>query len=57
MTGYEEQKSIELIKPTTNGKFHLFAVINHFGRLGGGHYTAYVRHGTKWHHFNDSDVE
>jgi ubiquitin C-terminal hydrolase len=29
-----------------NGKYELFAVSNHFGGMGGGHYTANAKVGT-----------
>ncbi|KAL9230889.1 hypothetical protein vseg_006182 [Gypsophila vaccaria] len=37
--------------------YRLFAVSNHYGGLGGGHYTALVYHGARWYEFNDSLVE
>ncbi|KAK9699246.1 hypothetical protein RND81_08G162500 [Saponaria officinalis] len=37
--------------------YRLFAVSNHYGGLGGGHYTALVYHGSRWYEFNDSLVE
>ena len=45
----------------TGGKkiqYDLYAVSNHFGSLGGGHYTAYAKNCIykKWFHFDDSDV-
>ncbi|GAV29796.1 hypothetical protein PMKS-003300 [Pichia membranifaciens] len=38
--------------------YDLFAVDNHYGGLGGGHYTAYVNNFAdgKWHYFNDSRI-
>lgn len=36
--------------------YDLFAVDNHFGGLGGGHYTAYVKNGKTWYYFDDSRV-
>ncbi|KAG0687638.1 CSN-associated deubiquitinating enzyme Ubp12 [Pichia californica] len=38
--------------------YDLFAVDNHYGGLGGGHYTAYVKNfiDNKWYYFNDSRV-
>ncbi|KAF4553390.1 Ubiquitin carboxyl-terminal hydrolase-like protein 14 [Elsinoe fawcettii] len=38
--------------------YDLFAVDNHYGGLGGGHYTAYARNfwDGKWYDFNDSFV-
>jgi uncharacterized UBP type Zn finger protein len=36
--------------------YELYAVSNHYGGLGGGHYTAYAKNGGKWHEFNDSSV-
>ena len=39
-------------------KYDLFAVDNHYGGLGGGHYTAYVKNfeDNKWYYFDDSRV-
>ena len=38
--------------------YDLLAVANHFGGLGGGHYTAYAKniHTKNWHCFDDSNV-
>lgn len=38
--------------------YDLFAVDNHFGGLGGGHYTAFAKNEAdgKWHNFDDSHV-
>ncbi len=38
--------------------YDCFAVVNHSGDLGGGHYTAYAKHCVtrKWYHFDDSRV-
>lgn len=38
--------------------YDLFAVDNHYGGLGGGHYTAYVKNFVdgKWYYFNDSRI-
>lgn len=41
-------------KPST--VYELYAVSNHYGSLGGGHYTAYAKNGEKWYSFNDSSV-
>lgn len=51
--------------PYVIGNFHkddamydLVAVANHYGGLGGGHYTAYGRNKetNSWHYFDDSNV-
>lgn len=41
-----------------NYKYNLIAVSNHYGGLGGGHYTAYGqnRHDGHWYNFDDSSV-
>ncbi|XP_061344723.1 ubiquitin carboxyl-terminal hydrolase 8-like [Gastrolobium bilobum] len=43
-----------------NDKYHrymLYAISNHYGSMGGGHYTAYVHHGgDQWYDFDDSHV-
>ena len=38
--------------------YDLYAVSNHFGGMGGGHYTAYAKNNIngKWYDFNDSFV-
>uniref|UniRef100_A0A1J3K0G5 Ubiquitin carboxyl-terminal hydrolase n=1 Tax=Noccaea caerulescens TaxID=107243 RepID=A0A1J3K0G5_NOCCA len=38
--------------------YELYAVSNHYGGLGGGHYTAYAKliDENKWYHFDDSHV-
>jgi len=36
--------------------YDLYAVSNHFGGLGGGHYTAYAMVGDEWYYFDDSHV-
>jgi ubiquitin carboxyl-terminal hydrolase 4/11/15 len=36
--------------------YELYAISNHFGGLGGGHYTAYAKNNGKWFDFNDSSV-
>ena len=37
-------------------KYDLYAISNHFGGLGGGHYTASAKNSGKWYQFNDSSV-
>lgn len=36
----------------------MFAVINHYGNVGGGHYTAYAKNylSKLWYEYNDSQV-
>lgn len=36
--------------------YELYAVSNHYGGLGGGHYTAFGKNNDKWFEFNDSSV-
>lgn len=36
--------------------YNLYAISNHSGSTGGGHYTAYIKNNEKWYHFNDSYV-
>lgn len=46
--------------PTNNEKYvyDLIAVDNHYGGIGGGHYTAYAKNASdgKWYYYNDSRV-
>jgi ubiquitin C-terminal hydrolase len=39
-------------------KYDLYAISNHFGTMGGGHYTATVRNPARkaWFHYDDSRV-
>ncbi|XP_065845344.1 ubiquitin carboxyl-terminal hydrolase 15-like [Oscarella lobularis] len=51
----------EFVKGPTEGRpmlYDLCAVSNHYGGLGGGHYTAYCKNKTTgdWYHFDDSNV-
>ncbi|RDX76461.1 Ubiquitin carboxyl-terminal hydrolase 8, partial [Mucuna pruriens] len=42
----------------SSNRYMLYAVSCHYGGLGGGHYTAFVRYGNdKWYDFDDSRVE
>ena len=38
--------------------YDLYGVVNHYGSLGGGHYTAFCQNfiNKKWYEFNDSRV-
>ena len=38
------------------GKYDLFGVVNHYGGLGGGHYTAFVNNGQFWYCMDDSTI-
>ncbi|KAK9156916.1 hypothetical protein Scep_003490 [Stephania cephalantha] len=39
-------------------RYMLYAVSNHYGTMGGGHYTAFVYHGgNQWFEFDDSRVD
>ncbi|KAL4578562.1 hypothetical protein LXL04_014686 [Taraxacum kok-saghyz] len=38
-------------------RYMLYAISNHYGSMGGGHYTAFIRHdGDRWYDFDDSRV-
>lgn len=42
---------------TSCNRYMLYAVSNHYGSMGGGHYTAFVHHGgDRWYDFDDSHV-
>lgn len=45
VNGYKEEKD--------KCKYDLYAVANHFGNINGGHYTAFVKRGDVWIHFDD----
>lgn len=39
-----------------NQTYELYAAVNHLGGLRNGHYTATIKDGEEWHHFDDSRV-
>lgn len=52
---YFKEHSPEDLPPSNH--YSLFAISNHFGGLGGGHYTAYCRkQNSEWYEFDDSSV-
>lgn len=53
---YMEQKMDNLVTSCDEPIYELYAVSNHYGGLGGGHYTAYGKNNGKWCEFNDSSV-
>jgi ubiquitin carboxyl-terminal hydrolase 8 len=36
--------------------YELYGICNHIGNVHGGHYTAFVKRGDQWIHFNDTSV-
>ncbi|XP_073066317.1 ubiquitin carboxyl-terminal hydrolase 8-like [Primulina eburnea] len=41
----------------SSNRYILYAISNHYGSMGGGHYTAFVHHGgDRWYDFDDSHV-
>ena len=36
--------------------YDCYAVSNHFGGMGGGHYTAFCKTGDSWYEYDDSRV-
>ncbi|XP_046407144.1 ubiquitin carboxyl-terminal hydrolase 15-like [Ischnura elegans] len=56
-------QGLDMTKYVINGNsspaiYDLFAVCNHYGAMGGGHYTAYAKNklDEKWHCFDDNSV-
>ncbi|CAN6480466.1 unnamed protein product [Victoria cruziana] len=51
-------KYVKLKDMTELYLYELYAVSNHYGGMGGGHYTAYVKldEGNRWYSFDDSHV-
>ena len=41
-----------------NVKYNLYAVVNHYGSINGGHYTSHTKNAINnlWYEFNDSNV-
>ncbi|MBW0463699.1 hypothetical protein O181_003414 [Austropuccinia psidii MF-1] len=54
----EEEEEAEEEEEEESLVYDLFAVDNHFGGLGGGHYTAFAKNEEdgKWHNYDDSHV-
>jgi len=52
----------QFVDESVPAEYDLFAVVNHFGRMGFGHYTAFARNwdengiSSDWHLFDDSSV-
>ncbi|XP_073150353.1 ubiquitin carboxyl-terminal hydrolase 8 [Henckelia pumila] len=52
MSDYIDQKGGQ-----ASNRYVLYAISNHYGSMGGGHYTAFVHHGgDRWYDFDDSHV-
>ncbi|CAA0836022.1 ubiquitin-specific protease 8 [Striga hermonthica] len=52
LSGYITQKDEQ-----SPHRYMLYAISNHYGSMGGGHYTAFVHHGgDRWYDFDDSHV-
>ncbi|KZV30566.1 Ubiquitin carboxyl-terminal hydrolase [Dorcoceras hygrometricum] len=52
MSAYIDQKGRQ-----SSNRYVLYAISNHYGSMGGGHYTAFVHHGgDRWYDFDDSHV-
>ncbi|KAI3523118.1 hypothetical protein L1887_01175 [Cichorium endivia] len=48
--------TVEKDNETCTSRYKLYAVSNHYGGMGGGHYTAFAQCGEEWYEFNDSQV-
>ncbi|KAL0346940.1 UNVERIFIED_CONTAM: Ubiquitin carboxyl-terminal hydrolase 8 [Sesamum calycinum] len=47
----------EILNNSVCHRYKLYAVSNHYGGMGGGHYTAFAKHRLKqWYEFDDSHV-
>ncbi|XP_048608097.1 ubiquitin carboxyl-terminal hydrolase 8-like [Brassica napus] len=55
--GFDLSSYISYKNGQTTYHYMLYAISNHYGGMGGGHYTAYVHHGgDRWYDFDDSHV-
>jgi len=45
-----------IVGPNNNAKYDLFAISQHFGGLGGGHYKAACKSEGEWYEFDDESV-
>ncbi len=41
---------------TSKATYEFYAISNHFGGHGGGHYTAYAKNNGEWYEFDDGRV-
>jgi len=53
---YDLDLSKYIVGPNKDAKYNLFAISQHFGGLGGGHYKAVCNSGNSWYEFDDEDV-
>lgn len=51
-----EELPLIVTSTTSAPTYELYAISNHFGGLGGGHYTAYAKNQGEWYEFDDSRV-
>ena len=49
MSPYVQEKSDNMI-------YDLYAIDNHYGGLGGGHYTAFAKNDGVWYEYDDNRV-
>jgi hypothetical protein len=56
--GLDMSKYVVLKNENENPTYDLYAVVNHYGNFGGGHYTAMCLNPetNKWYEFDDSSV-
>jgi hypothetical protein len=45
-----------VVGPCSSSQYELYAVSQHYGSTGGGHYTAICKNNERWYDFNDSSV-
>merc|ERR1712176_1704483 len=56
LTGLDLTPYFNISSPGQEPIYDCYAVSNHYGGLGGGHYTAYAKNNSQWCHFDDSKV-
>jgi len=54
MDGFESKRCIQTKLDREKANYTLYAVINHIGALGGGHYTAYAHNNGAWYLYDDA---
>lgn len=59
LTGLSLDMCYDTLHPISDHVYDLYAVSNHSGSPGGGHYTAYAKNieNNHWYEFNDSNVQ
>jgi ubiquitin C-terminal hydrolase len=54
--GFDLEPYVAFPKTGISYLYDLYGVVNHYGTMGGGHYTSYIKSMGDWFDYNDSSV-